>query len=168
MSEVAWVSPSAIVESGVELGPGTKVWEFAKIRAGARIGARVTIGMGVYVGPGVVIGDDTKIQNYALVYEPAEIGRGAFIGPGVILTNDKYPAAIREDGIKKREKDWVKSQVVVEDGASIGAGSICVAPVIVGSRSLVGAGSVVTKNVRPNALVYGNPAEEQTITSRST
>ena len=154
----AWVSPLAIVEDGVIIGPGVTIWEFAKVRKGAVIGPGVTIGMGVYIGPGVVIGGNSKIQNYALIYDPAEIGNGVFIGPGAILTNDKNPSAVSPDGDIKRPGDWTASKVIVEDGASLGAGSICVAPVTVGAHSIVGAGAVVTRDVLPRSLVVGLPA----------
>ena len=157
-SSVPWISPNAIVEAGVELGPNTYVWEFTKIRSGARIGANVTIGMGVYIGPGVIIGDDCKIQNGAQIFEPSVIGNGVFIGPGAILTNDNHPAAVNSDGSKKREGDWEKSSVVIESLVSIGAGAICVAPVTLSKGSRVGAGAVVTRDVDAGVLVVGVPA----------
>ena len=117
--------------------------------------------MGVYVGPGVVIGRNCKIQNYALIYDPAEIGEGVFIGPGAILTNDKNPSALSSDGEVKQSEDWTASKVIVGEGASLGAGSICVAPVSVGAHSMVGAGAVVTRDVPPHSLVVGVPARPQ-------
>lgn len=120
----------------------------------------MVIGRGVYVGLGVVIGDDSKIQNYALLYEPAEIGNGAFIGPGVILTNDRFPRAVTPSMQKKILGDWVPVGVKVLDGASIGAGAICVAPVTIGRWAMVAAGSVVIRDVLDHALVAGNPARQ--------
>ena len=86
------------------------------------------------------------------------IGSGVFIGPGVIITNDKYPKAVNSDLTLKSPEDWIQSRVTVNDGASIGAGAILVAPVTIGKWAMVGAGSVVTKNVPDNCLVVGNPA----------
>ena len=154
----AWISELAIVEPGATIGANTNVWEYAKVRSGAVIGEDVTIGMGVYVGPGVRIGSRSKVQNYALLYEPAAIGEGVFIGPGVILTNDKNPSAVLPDGRKAGPNDWVLSKVFIADFASIGAGSICVAPVSVGEGARVGAGSVVTRDVSAHATVIGLPA----------
>ena len=154
----SWVSPHAIVEAGAELGSGTRVWEFTKIRSGAKVGKNVTIGMGVYIGPGVIIGDNCKIQNGAQIFEPAVLGVGVFVGPGTILTNDRHPSAVNSSGSKKSESDWTKSSVVIEDYASVGAGVICVAPVLLGKGASVGAGAVVTKDVKAGELVLGVPA----------
>lgn len=153
-----WISPHAIVEAGAELGSRTRVWEFTKIRSGAKVGENVTIGMGVYIGPGVIIGDNCKIQNGAQIFEPAVLGVGVFVGPGAIFTNDRHPSAVNLSGSKKSESDWTKSSVVVEDYASVGAGVICVAPVTLGKGASVGAGAVVTKDVKAGDLVLGVPA----------
>ena len=158
----AWISDLAIVEPGAIVGANTKIWEYAKVRSGAVIGEDVTIGMGVYVGPGVQVGSRSKIQNYALLYEPAEIGEGVFIGPGVILTNDKYPSAVHSDGTKAGPDDWVLSKVSIAEFASIGAGSICVAPVSIGRGAIVGAAAVVTRDVEANSTVIGLPARPST------
>ena len=120
----------------------------------------MVIGRGVYVGSGVVVGDDSKIQNYALVYEPAEIGKGVFIGPAVILTNDRFPRAVTPYLEQKTRSDWILVGVTVRDGASIGAGATCVAPVTVGRWAMVAAGSVVIRDVLDYALVAGNPARQ--------
>ena len=136
------------------------VWHLAQIREYADIGRRVVIGRGVYVGSGVVVGDDSKIQNGALIYEPAEIGRGVFIGPSAILTNDRFPRAVNPSMNQKATDDWTPVGVKVLDGASIGAGAICVAPVTIGRWSMVAAGSVVIRDVPDHALVVGNPARQ--------
>jgi acetyltransferase-like isoleucine patch superfamily enzyme len=116
------------------------------------------VGKGAYVDAGVTIGDRVKIQNGCQVYHGATVMDGAFLGPGVILTNDRYPRAIRPDGSLKRADDWIVGQIVIEQGASVGAGAIVVPPVTVGAFSIVGAGSVVTRDVPPHGLVAGNPA----------
>jgi UDP-2-acetamido-3-amino-2,3-dideoxy-glucuronate N-acetyltransferase len=153
-----FVSPLAIVEAGVQIGQGSKVWEFSKIRSGAVLGNNVTIGMNVYIGPGVVIGDDCKIQNNASLYEPANIGKGVFVGPGAILTNDKHPRATGPTGEKLGDGEWKRVGVTLKDNCSIGAGAICVAPVTIGSGSLVGAGAVVTRDIPSNEVWVGIPA----------
>ena len=142
------------------VGEGTTVWGFAHIREGATIGKNCIIGRNVYIGPGVIIGDNCKIQNNALIYEPAVIEDGVFIGPAVVLTNDKNPRAINQDGSLKNAADWVMAGVTIRKGAAIGANSTCVAPVEIGEWSLVGAGSVVTKNVPSFTTVLGSPARQ--------
>lgn len=150
----------ANVESGAEIGAGVKIWANVHIRSGASIGENTVVGEGAYIGTGVTIGENSKIQNNALVYEPAVIGRGVFVGPGAILTNDQFPRAVSPDERLKDASDWHPVGVTVENGASIGAGAICVAPVNIGEWSVVGAGSVVVKDVVPFSLVVGSPARQ--------
>ncbi len=152
------VSPNVDISKFASIGQGTKVWDFSKVCDDVRIGRSSIVGRSVYIGPGVQIGDNCKIQNSALIYEPAKIGNGVFIGPGVIFTNDLNPRAVTSGFELKTQNDWIKQGVTVEDGASIGAGSICVAPVSIGKWAMVGAGSVVVRDVRDFALVVGNPA----------
>ena len=136
------------------------MWHFARVRERAVVGARVVIGGSSYIGVGVVVGADSKIQNGAQVYEPAEIGRGVFIGPYAILTNDRFPRAVTPSMVRKTSEDWEPVGVKVLDGASIGAGAICVAPVTIGRWAMVAAGSVVLRDVPDHALVVGNPARQ--------
>ena len=141
-----------------KIGVNFKTWELTKIRENTSIGSDVNIGRNVYIGPGVIIGNSVKIQNNALIYEPTIIEDGVFVGPSVIITNDKNPRAINPNMQKKEEMDWIKSGVRIKKGASIGAGSIIVAPVTIGKWAMVGAGSVVIEDVRDFSMVYGNPA----------
>ncbi len=152
------VQPSAQVDGTAEIGAGSSIWDLAQIRENARLGERCVVGRGAYVGPGVRIGSDVKIQNHALVYEPAELADGVFIGPAVVLTNDHNPRSVDPDGRQKRGGDWEAVAVTVAEGASLGARSVCVAPVHVGRWALVAAGSVVTRDVPDFALVAGVPA----------
>lgn len=152
------VQATADVDERAEIGAGTLVWHLAQVREGARVGSDCIIGRGAYVGPGVVVGDRVKIQNHALVYEPAVVGDGAFIGPAVVFTNDSFPRSVTPDGELKSADDWHAVGVVVGAGASIGARAVCIAPVRVGAWSMVAAGSVVTRDVAPFALVAGVPA----------
>jgi acetyltransferase-like isoleucine patch superfamily enzyme len=154
----ARIQPTAQVDDTAELGTGTTVWELAQIREKAVLGTGCVIGRGAYVGPGVQIGNNVKLQNYALVYEPAELGDGVFVGPAVVLTNDHYPRSVDPDGRLKRGADWEAVAVKVLEGASLGARSVCVAPVTVGRWALVAAGAVVTRDVPDFALVAGVPA----------
>ncbi|KUO13919.1 acyltransferase [Streptomyces sp. DSM 15324] len=152
------VQPSAQVDESAEIGAGSSVWDLAQIREGARLGEGCVIGRGAYVGSGVRMGDNCKLQNYALVYEPAELGSGVFIGPAVVLTNDHNPRSVDPDGKQKRGGDWEAVGVKILDGASIGARSVCVAPLTIGRWAMVAAGAVVTKDVPDFALVVGVPA----------
>jgi acetyltransferase-like isoleucine patch superfamily enzyme len=153
------IHPTADVANSAQIGQSTVIWHYAQVREDCLVGENVVIGRGVYVGNGVRIGPNSKIQNYALIYEPSLLEAGVFIGPGVILTNDQYPRAVNPDNSKKKLSDWDPVGVTVREGASIGAGSICVAPVEIGRWALVAAGSTVTKNVPAFALVAGVPAK---------
>lgn len=148
----ATVDPRAAVHESATIWAGTHV------REGASIGAGTSIGQFAYVGPGATIGANCKIQNGAMIYEPAVVGDGVFIGPRVVFTNDRHPRAVTQDGRPKTGNDWLPVGVVVEYGAAIGAGAICVAPVVIGTWATVAAGAVVTRDVPPHALVAGVPA----------
>lgn len=154
------IDPTALVESGVSLGLGVKIWRNSHIRANAIIGDFVVIGENVYIGSGVSIGSNSKIQNGAKIYEPAKIEDGVFIGPGVCLTNDKFPRSTTTEGELKFSSDWRASAVIVKTGASVGAGAVCVAPIEIGEWAMVGAGSVVVDNVKAYGLYVGNPAKQ--------
>lgn len=149
---------TADVAKDARVPQSAKVWHLAQVREGAVLGEECIVGRGAYIGSGVRMGDGCKIQNYALVYEPASLGNGVFIGPAVVLTNDRYPRAVNPDGSAKSAHDWEPVGVTVLDGASIGARAVCVAPVTIGEWATVAAGSVVTKDVPPYALVAGVPA----------
>jgi acetyltransferase-like isoleucine patch superfamily enzyme len=146
-----FIHPTAIVETD-EIGEGTKIWHFAHIREGAKIGKNCNIGKSVYIDTGVYIGNNVKIQNFATIYKGVIIEDDAFIGPAVVFTNDLYP----------RSFIWSEDKIiptVVKKGASIGANSTIVCGIKIGEYSMIGAGSVVTRDVPPFGLVYGNPAK---------
>lgn len=153
------IHATADVSPNAQIGEGVTVWQFAQVREDCNIGKNVIIGRGVYIGNGVKIGTNSKIQNYALVYEPALLEEGVFIGPGAILTNDEFPRAINPNSSQKNSSDWKSVGVTIREGASIGAGSICIAPVEIGAWALIAAGSTVTKDVPAFALVAGTPAK---------
>jgi acetyltransferase-like isoleucine patch superfamily enzyme len=154
------IHPLADIDPSAHVPSSSKVWEYSKICADVVVGENCSIGRNVYIGPGVKIGDNCKIQNNALIYAPSILADGVFVGPGAILTNDKHPRAISDSGEVKGPDDWKAVQVLVETGASIGAGAVCVAPLKIGEFSTVGAGSVVVRDVPKGSTVVGNPARE--------
>jgi acetyltransferase-like isoleucine patch superfamily enzyme len=154
------IHPTALVAEDVYLGSGTQIWANTQVREGARLGKNCIVGKDVYIGPRVEIGDNCKIQNGALLYEPTVLSAGVFVGPGVIFTNDHNPRAINPDKSQKSTRDWTQVGVVVGEGASIGAGVVCIAPIEIGNWAVIGAGSVVTKSVQNYSLSIGSPARQ--------
>lgn len=154
------VHPTATVEDGAILESGARIWHEAHIREGALIGANCIIGKGAFVDTGVRLGANCKVQNYALLYHGCTLGDGVFVGPAAILTNDPRPRAITPQGLLKRASDWECGEIIVEEGASIGAGAIVLPGVRIGRFALIGAGAVVTHDLPPHALVLGNPARQ--------
>jgi UDP-2-acetamido-3-amino-2,3-dideoxy-glucuronate N-acetyltransferase len=155
-----YIDPTAEVSQNASLGEGVTIWGNSIVRENTILGSFSSLGRSVYVGPGCRIGSNCKIQNQVQVYEPCLIGNGVFIGPGVILTNDKNPRAMTTDNQLKSELDWVKSQIVIEDFATLGAGVICIAPITIGSFAFIAAGAVVTHSVPNFALMIGVPAKQ--------
>lgn len=154
----ARIESTADVDERALIGSGTVIWHLAQVREHADIGDDVIIGRGAYIGAGVRIGRNSKVQNHALVYEPAVLEAGVFVGPAAVLTNDTYPRAVNPDGTRKSGQDWDPVGVTIRAGASIGARSVCVAPVTVGRWALVAAGAVVIRDVPDFAVVVGVPA----------
>lgn len=167
MSELSWqcntlmpatfIHPTAEVNPTVVLGEGTSIWNYVQIREGVKIGERCTLGKGVYVDANVVIGDRVKIQNNASIFHGVTLEDGVFIGPHVCFTNDLYPRAINPDLSFKEPTDWLIMPTRVCFGAAIGANSTIRCGVTIGKWAMVGAGSVVTKNVPAYGLVFGSP-----------
>jgi len=145
--------PTAIVESE-EIGEGTRIWHFVHVREKAKIGKNCTVGKGVYIDTEVEIGDNVKIENFVSVYKGVKLEDDVFIGPAVTFTNDLYPRAFIWD-------DDRICYTVVRRGASIGANATIICGVTIGEYAMVGAGSVVTRDVPPFVLVYGNPARQE-------
>jgi acetyltransferase-like isoleucine patch superfamily enzyme len=154
----AYIHPTATVEDGAYLGDGTKVWHQAQIRVRARIGERCIIGKGAFIDFDVVIGDDSKLQNYACIYHGVSLGRGVFVGPHAVFTNDLRPRSTDPAFGLLGDGDWEVGQTVVEDGAAIGANSTILPNVHIGKWAMIGAGSIVTRDVPPYSLVVGSPA----------
>lgn len=142
---------SSYVDDGAEIGEGTKIWHFCHIMSGAKIGSNCSLGQNVNVGGKAVIGNGVKIQNNVSVYDDVIVEDDVFLGPSMVFTNVINPRAFVQ------RKDEYK-QTRLKKGCSIGANVTIVCGVTIGEYALVGAGSVVTKDVPPYALVYGNPA----------
>jgi acetyltransferase-like isoleucine patch superfamily enzyme len=147
----AYVHPTAVVDETAVIGDDTKVWHFVHVRENAEIGRGCVLGDFVYVGRGVKIGNGVKLENRATVYAGVKIEDKVFVGPHVTFTNDPYPRSF--------STDWKIVETLVEEGASIGAGAVVVCGVTIGEYAMIGAGSVVTKDVPSHAIVHGNPAE---------
>jgi acetyltransferase-like isoleucine patch superfamily enzyme len=154
-----YIHPTAEVSEKAEIGENTKIWHGAQIRENAKIGDNCIIGKDVYIDIGVIIGSNVKIQNGAYIYYETKIEDSVFIGPNVCFTNDKVPRAVTAFGSLKTDDDWVAGKILVREGASIGANSVILPDVTIGRFAMIGAGSVVTKDVPDYGLVYGNPAK---------
>ena len=143
---------TACVEDDVEIGGGTQVWHYAVVRRGAKIGENCSLGQNAHIAPGAVIGDRVRLQNNVSVFNGVTLEDDVFCGPNVTFTNVLYPRCAYPKQPDEYEKTLIKC------GASLGAGCVILAGVTVGSHAMVGAGSVVTKDVPNNALVMGVPA----------
>ena len=149
----ATVHPSAIVDDGAQLGAGSRVWHFAHVCAGARIGERCSLGQGVYVGNDVVIGHNVKIQNNVSVYDAVTLEDDVFCGPSMVFTNVHNPRAAV---VRKNEY----RRTLIRQGATLGANCTIVCGTTVGPYAFVGAGAVVSRDVPAFALVVGVPARQ--------
>lgn len=155
---MTFVHPTAQIEDGAQIGEGTRVWHYCHIRQNARIGAECVLGRGVFIDSAVQIGQRVKIQNYVSVFHGVTIENGVFIGPHVCFTNDLFPRAVNRDMTLKGETDWTLTTTHIGDGASIGANATIICGISIGRWAMVGAGSVVTRDVPEYGLVVGNPA----------
>jgi UDP-2-acetamido-3-amino-2,3-dideoxy-glucuronate N-acetyltransferase len=147
----SFIHHSSFVDEGSKIGEGTKIWHFCHIFSGAIIGNDCVVGQGCNIASSVIIGNGCKLQNGISVYDGVVLEDDVFCGPHMIFTNVSNPRSF----INKKSEF---KKTIVRKGSSIGAGAIIVAGVEIGEFSFIGAGSVITKDVLPYSLVYGNPA----------
>src|SRR3989344_1603966 len=152
------IHATADVSKEAKIGKETSIWHHSQVREGACIGSECIFGKNVYVDKDVKIGDKVKIQNNVSVYHGVTLENGVFIGPHVCFTNDLIPRSIDLKGNLKKDSEWSVATTLVKEGASIGANATVVCGVTIGKYALIGAGSVVTKDVPDFGLVYGVPA----------
>ena len=152
MEKDYFVHETAIVDDGVTIGKGTKIWCFSHILKNTKIGERCVVGQNCVVGANVTIGNGVKIQNNISVYDGVEVEDDVFLGPSMVFTNVINPRAFIE-----RKHEFKKT--LMKKGCSVGANATIVCGTTIGKYSLIGAGSVVTQDVPDFALVYGVPAK---------
>lgn len=144
---------SSYIDEGCQIGEGTKIWHFSHIMSNCIIGKNCNIGQNVVVSPDVHLGDNVKIQNNVSVYTGVICEDDVFLGPSMVFTNVINPRS------HVSRKDEYK-QTIVRKGATIGANATIVCGNEIGEYALIGAGSVITKDVKPYALMIGNPARQ--------
>lgn len=149
----ATIHSTAIVDDGAEVGENTRVWHFVHVCSKARIGNQCSLGQNVFIGNDVAVGNNVKIQNNVSVYDAVTLEDDVFCGPSMVFTNVINP---RSHVIRKHEY----KRTIVRKGASIGANATIVCGVEIGAFAFIGAGAVVTKDVRPYALMTGVPAKQ--------
>lgn len=145
--------PSSFIDTGASIGTGTKIWHFCHVMGTARIGDRCNIGQNVYIDSDVLIGNGVKIQNNVSVYKGVIIEDDVFLGPSMVFTNVINPRSFIE-----RKTEF--KPTIIKKGSSVGANATILCGVVVGEFSLIGAGSMIIKDVPPHALMVGNPARQ--------
>jgi acetyltransferase-like isoleucine patch superfamily enzyme len=146
------------IAPNVKLGQGVKLSKFINMY-GCEIGDETKIGAFVEIQKNASVGRRCKVSSHTFVCEGVTIEDNVFIGHGVTFVNDSYPRATTPDGEIQTEKDWKVETTLVKRGASIGSGATILANLVIGENAIVGAGSVVTRDVPPNTIVAGNPAK---------
>jgi len=145
------------VASSVKLGRDVKLSKFINLY-GCEIGDDTKIGAFVEIQKNAVVGKRCKISSHTFICEGVAIEDNVFIGHGVMFINDSYPRATATDGNLQTESDWKVERTIIKKGASVGSGATILSKITIGENAIVGAGSVVTKDVPPNSIVAGNPA----------
>ena len=153
VSSPEYIHPSAFIDEGSIIGEGTRIWHFSHVMPGAVIGKNCNLGQNVVVCPEVTLGNNVKVQNNVSIYTGVTCEDDVFLGPSMVFTNVINPRSALP------RKDQYKP-TVVKRGASIGANATIICGTIIGEFALIGAGAVVTKDVKPYALIIGNPARQ--------
>jgi len=153
MNTTYFAHETAVIDDNCSIGEGTKIWHFSHIMPNCTIGNKCNIGQNVVVSPDVILGNNVKVQNNVSIYTGVICEDDVFLGPSMVFTNVINPrsAVIRKDEYKK---------TIVKKGASIGANATIICGNDIGEYALIGAGSVVTKEIAPYALVVGNPSKQ--------
>ena len=149
-----FVHDSSVIDNNVQIGKDTKVWHFSHILSNTVIGQRCSFGQNCVVGPNVKIGNGVKVQNNISIYDGVEVEDDVFLGPSMVFTNVINPRSfiVRKEEFKK---------TLLKKGCSVGANATIVCGITIGEYALIGAGSVVTKDVKPFEMLYGVPAKHQ-------
>ena len=153
MEKEYFAHETAIVDDDCKIGKGTKIWHFSHIMTGSEIGENCNIGQNVVISPGVKLGKNVKVQNNVSIYTGVVCEDDVFLGPSMVFTNIINPRSA-----VVRKNSYIST--IVEKGASIGANSTIVCGNKIGRYAFIGAGAVVTREVKPYALVVGNPARQ--------
>jgi len=153
MEKEYFAHETAVIDSGCKIGKGTKIWHFSHVMSGSEIGENCNIGQNVVISPGVKLGKNVKVQNNVSIYTGVICEDDVFLGPSMVFTN-----VINPRSAIIRKNSYLTS--IVEKGATIGANSTIVCGNRIGTYAFIGAGAVVTKDVKPYSLVVGNPARQ--------
>lgn len=153
MSTNYFAHSTAVIDEGALIGSGVNIWHFSHVMSGAKVGDNCNLGQNVYVASGVILGSNVKIQNNVSLYDGVSCEDDVFIGPSAVFTN-----VINPRSALSRKSEYRKT--IVRRGASIGANATIICGYNIGEFAFVGAGAVVTKDVKPYALVVGNPAKQ--------
>jgi UDP-2-acetamido-3-amino-2,3-dideoxy-glucuronate N-acetyltransferase len=153
MKENYYAHPSAFVDEGADIGKGTKIWHFSHIMSGCKLGDNCNVGQNVVISPQVELGQNVKVQNNVSIYTGVICEDDVFLGPSMVFTNVLNPRSA-----VNRKNEYLQTRV--GKGASIGANATIVCGHDIGEYAFIGAGAVVTKTVKPYALVVGNPAKQ--------
>ncbi len=159
MNSSTFIHETALVESS-DIGANTRIWAFAHVLAGARLGSNCNIGDHGFIESGAVVGNNVTVKNNVCVWEGVTLEDDVFVGPAVVFTNDLRPRSPRMPAVEVRyasKSNWLVP-TVVEQGATIGAGAIILAGVRLGRYCFVAAGATVTRDVKPFTMVRGTPA----------